>query len=141
MLVTLLRFLLGWLFTLVMSIIACLGLLFGPLGAKAAWLMFCRAWAVWALRIVKVHIEIVWREDLFGPAVLVSNNQALIDVVFLPAIFPKRVKWVAKRELLKVPFWGWAFSGGAVFNDPKDPRSAAERIERGIAGLPTDWSI
>lgn len=38
--------------------------------------------------------------------VLVSNHQALIDIIILYGLF-KHFKWVAKNALLRVPFVGW----------------------------------
>lgn len=38
--------------------------------------------------------------------VLVSNHQALLDIIVIYTLF-KHFKWVAKNSLLKVPFVGW----------------------------------
>lgn len=132
----------GWVWTMFMSVMACvLGILFGRRGLRWAWLGLCRPWATGAIGMVGVKPEIWGRENLVGPAIFACNHQSLIDVVLLPALLPRRLKWVAKRELLRVPFWGWAFQGGAVFIDRSNPKEAMERIQRGIEDLPADWSI
>ncbi len=38
--------------------------------------------------------------------VLVSNHQALLDIIVIYTLF-KHFKWVAKNSLLKIPFVGW----------------------------------
>lgn len=142
MFMTVLRNALGWMFTLFMSGLACaMGILLWGVGLRLGWLALCKPWAVGSLRIVKVNIEITGEEHLAGPAIFASNHQAMIDVVFLPALLPKTLKWVAKRELIRIPLWGWAFSAGAVFIDRSDPHKAWQDIEAGLQGLPRGWSI
>jgi 1-acyl-sn-glycerol-3-phosphate acyltransferase len=137
---TFVRFLAGWAYTLIMSTLACVFMLL--LGPSRGWLLICRPWACGSLWIVGVKLEIVGAEHLKGPAVFVSNHQSLIDVVFLPAILPRTVRWVAKRELQWVPLWGWAFArGGAVLIDRNNPRSAIFNIREGLKRLPKGWSV
>lgn len=111
-------------------------------GGERGWIWLCRFWARGTLWIVGVRIVIVGKEFLKGPAVFVSNHQSLIDAVFVPAIMPKTVKFVAKRELGKIPFWGWAFAkGGAVLINRKDPRGAIVAIGDALKYIRPNWSI
>ncbi|WP_206955834.1 lysophospholipid acyltransferase family protein [Trinickia acidisoli] len=43
-----------------------------------------------------------------GPAVLLSKHQSAWETVAFPAIMPRPLCYVFKRELLYVPFFGWA---------------------------------
>ena len=134
------RFLLGWLYTMFWSGLACLIALLGM--PRLSWLICCRPWGRGALKIIQTQLDVVGNENLVGPAIFVSNHQSLIDVVFLPALMPKKIKWVAKKELMRVPVWGWAFgAGGAIFIDRKDPKGAMAAISEGISKLPPDWSV
>jgi 1-acyl-sn-glycerol-3-phosphate acyltransferase len=138
--VTFLRYLAAWLFTLVASTWACLAMvLFGP---KRGWLLSCHFWARNTLKIVGVRLNIEGVENLRGPALFISNHQSLIDVVFLPAILPGTVRFVAKKELLFIPIWGWGFAlGGAVLIDRTKPREALKNMRRGLRRLPKGWSL
>jgi 1-acyl-sn-glycerol-3-phosphate acyltransferase len=43
-----------------------------------------------------------------GPAVLLAKHQSAWETIALPAIMPRPLCFVFKRELLYVPFFGWA---------------------------------
>ena len=92
--------------------------------------------------MVGVKLKIEGVENLKGPAVFISNHQSLIDVVFMPAILPPEVKFVAKRELLLIPFWGWGFAaGGAILIDRSKPRRAMADMTTGVRKMPKGWSV
>ena len=134
------RYLVAWVYTLVISVCSCLlCILIGP---SRMWTLMARPWGRGTLFLLGVKLQIEGAENLRGPAVFVSNHQSLIDVVFMPAILPKTVRFVAKRELLLIPFWGWAFAaGGAVLIDRSRPRQAIEAMRRGLRRLPQGWSL
>lgn len=137
---TFLRFVVAWTYTLVMSAAAYIFMVI--LGPKRGWLLICRRWARGALWLVGVKVKIEGVENLAGPAVFVSNHRSLIDVVVLPAILPATMRWVAKRELQKIPVWGWAFArGGAVLIDRGNPRTAMLGIREALKTLPAGWSM
>jgi 1-acyl-sn-glycerol-3-phosphate acyltransferase len=132
------RFLLAWVYTLLVAGTCCL-FLFVP---RWAWLTFCRPWARGSLWIVGVNLEVDRKDRLRGPAVFISNHQSLIDVVFMPAILPRTIKFVAKKELRRIPLWGWAFAaGGGLMIDRSDPRGAIAAIRDGLQRVPPDWSV
>ena len=137
----LLRFLrtgIAVLYTLVVTFVACC-LIFRP---RYMWLTTCSPWARGTLWLGGIHLDVEGRENLAGPAVFVSNHQSMIETVFLPALLPRTVKFVAKKELEHIPLWGWAFaSGGAIMIDRKDPQGAVHSIREGVKTLPAGWSV
>jgi 1-acyl-sn-glycerol-3-phosphate acyltransferase len=74
-----------------------------------------------------------------GGAVLVSNHQSLVDIPLLIFAFRRPVRFLAKRELKKVPLLGKAMAAaGNLFverGDPQDARrmfqEATERLSAG----------
>lgn len=74
-----------------------------------------------------------------GGAILVSNHQSLVDIPLFLSVFPKPVKFLAKRELGEIPLFGKAMGyAGNLFIDRDDPRDAvhlmreaARRIAKG----------
>jgi len=72
------------------------------------------AWAafvLWWLRLTcKIETEVQGRENLPDqPAVVLCQHQSTWETLFLTQVFRPQV-WVLKRELLWVPFFGWAIA-------------------------------
>jgi len=70
---------------------------------------WCRA----TLNVVRVlngiRYQIEGLENLpHGPAVLLSKHQSAWETLAFPALMPRPLCYVFKRELLLVPFFGWA---------------------------------
>ncbi len=99
------------LYTAVLSIFAALSAAAGqPRGV--AWIG--RYWARMILRTAGIKIEFHGLENIehVSSFVLVANHQSLIDILALLAYFPRPVRFVAKRELLKIPLFGYALQHG-----------------------------
>ena len=43
-----------------------------------------------------------------GPQIIACNHQSFFDILAVMAVVPVRVRFVAKKELFRVPFFGWA---------------------------------
>lgn len=139
-LVTFVRYLLAWFNSLAWSATGC-ALVF-IVGPSLAWIIVHVGWARTTLWILGIRIDLHGAHHLDQPAVFISNHQSIIDVVALPAILPARVRFIAKRELVFIPFWGWIFGiGGAVLINRKASRSAIESIRQGLRRLPANWSV
>ena len=60
--------------------------------------------------IGKVSYTVVGKENLVNtPAIIASNHQSMWETVSFAAIFPQHV-WILKREVLKIPVFGWTVS-------------------------------
>jgi 1-acyl-sn-glycerol-3-phosphate acyltransferase len=64
-----------------------------------------------------------------GGAILAANHQSLVDIpLFLTAI-PREVRFLAKRELGRIPLFGYAMvAAGNLFIDREDPRDAVHLV-------------
>ncbi|AOK30551.1 MULTISPECIES: lysophospholipid acyltransferase family protein [Burkholderia] len=66
-----------------------------------------------------------------GPAVLLSKHQSAWETIALPALMPKPLCFVLKRELLYVPFFGWALGMlQMVYINRKDGKHAFDSVIR-----------
>lgn len=66
-----------------------------------------------------------------GGVVLVANHQSLVDIPLLLAAFPREIHFIAKRELGRIPLFGWAMTAaGNLFVDREDPRDAVHMIRQ-----------
>jgi 1-acyl-sn-glycerol-3-phosphate acyltransferase len=62
-----------------------------------------------------------------GPAVFVANHVSFVDIWVLVALLPGTVRFLAKRELLHVPVFGWAMrSAGHIPIDRKNRKAAVD---------------
>ncbi|PXW24370.1 lysophospholipid acyltransferase family protein [Paraburkholderia caballeronis] len=66
-----------------------------------------------------------------GPAVMLSKHQSAWETLAFPALMPKPLCYVFKRELLYVPFFGWALGMlKMVHIDRKAGKYAFESVTR-----------
>lgn len=92
-----------------------------------------RRWARLVLRLagVRVRIEGLERVDWSEPMVIVANHQSWFDVFALVAFLPGRTRFVAKKELGRIPIFGPAWKAcGHVSLDREDLTSAVQSLER-----------
>jgi 1-acyl-sn-glycerol-3-phosphate acyltransferase len=93
----------------------------------------CAGWlrcAMWGLRVI---CGIRWRiqglehlpqGDKEG-AVLLCKHQSTLETLLLPTIMPHPLAYVFKRELLYVPFFGWAMARMDMIHIDRSKRSEA----------------
>jgi 1-acyl-sn-glycerol-3-phosphate acyltransferase len=101
-----------------------------------------RMWIGWIFHAcgVRVQAEGLANVDRTKSYVFMSNHQSVLDIGALVLTLPVSWRFVAKRELTWIPFFGWALglSDQIVIdrgNRAKAVRSlarAAERIRRGV---------
>lgn len=93
--------------TAVMITIAVVSSLFTRSARWQEWMY--RKWAAMVLGIVGARVRVTGAERLDPSAnyVVVSNHLSLMDTPLLLGWLPVPFKFLAKRELLKVPFIGW----------------------------------
>jgi len=101
-----------------------------------------RTWLSWIFRTcgVRVIAEGLERIDRTQSYVFMSNHQSVLDIGALVGTLPVSWRFVAKRELTWVPFFGWALglSDQIVIDRGDRAKSvqslsrAAERVRRGV---------
>lgn len=66
---------------------------------------------MWVIRVVLgIRYTVIGRENMPpGPAVILSKHQSAWETIALQQIFPP-LCFVLKRELLRVPFFGWGLA-------------------------------
>jgi 1-acyl-sn-glycerol-3-phosphate acyltransferase len=98
---------------------------------------FARSWAVlnlWLLRhICKLTYTVDGLENITNQGVVVlCKHQSTWDTMILQVILPP-VRWVLKRELLRVPFFGWglAMMKPIAIDRSAGRKAVAQLIEQG----------
>jgi 1-acyl-sn-glycerol-3-phosphate acyltransferase len=80
---------------------------------------------------VELAVEGAERVDWKKASVVVANHQSWFDVFVLVAALPGRVRFVAKKELARIPIFGRAWRMcGHISIDRDDRRSAIESLDR-----------
>ena len=89
-------------------------------------------WAPVILFICDVKLVITGKENLpRTSAIYISNHESLLDIPAIFAAIPNNLFFIAKKELKKVPFMGWAMQmGGMIFIDRKNKEQAKKDMFR-----------
>ena len=91
-----------------------------------------RDWSKWILAAAGTPVDLNGADRIpSGPVVYASNHSSMFDIWALSAALPGSVRFVAKAELTRIPFFGWAMlSGGHVSIDRSNRARAFEAYER-----------
>ncbi|GAB4373298.1 MAG: lysophospholipid acyltransferase family protein [Deltaproteobacteria bacterium] len=138
-------FLLGAL-TLVMGVPAILvALLLPGRAAKGRWFrIVSKSYSRIALSLFGIRLAMRGRDrvDPARPYIFMSNHVSHADSPALALTIPHPLHWVFKKELGKIPVFGWVLrSGGQVMVDRSSPEKAREALAEAMAGLSGNNSI
>lgn len=74
--------------------------------------------------------------------VVTPNHQSNADILALLRMLPTPYRWVIKRELVKIPVFGWGLARtGAVSIDRSNTAQAVERLRKSVDKLKGGWSL
>jgi len=116
--------------------------IFDPDGKRVYRIGRLWSWIILRLAGVSLRVSGLDQIDPYQPYVFIANHQSNIDIpVLIQSLIAHQLRWIAKKELLWVPFFGWAlWASKHIPVDRKDPRSAVkslrkarERIRAGIS--------
>ena len=80
-----------------------------------------------------VNYRIIGRENIptDTPFVVMSNHESAWETIVLQPLFPP-LSTILKKELLKIPFFGWALAAlEPVAIDRENPREAMKKVNEG----------
>ncbi len=135
------RYALIALYTVFWASVACVEALFGRGGEGGV--RAGRNWARWILWTSRVAVEVEGLENIAPDRsyVVMPNHQSAFDITAIAATLPLSWRFVAKRELTWIPFFGWGLVAAGHFvidrrNNERSVRSlrrAAERVQLGTS--------
>lgn len=100
---------------------------------KGAYDWVHRQWSRTVLRTAGVQVQVSGLEKVEpgGAQIFVSNHQSMFDIWALFATLPVSLRFIAKKELARIPVFAHAMRyAGHVFIDRKDRVQAAEAMRR-----------
>ena len=108
----------------------------------------CTMWtraAIWGARaIVGIQWKVEGWENLpDAPVILLPKHQSSWETFWLPSYLPRDLTFVYKRELNRLPFFGWAISSTEMISiDRSKGQDAFEQVvEQGTDRLARGWWI
>lgn len=136
------RYLMIALYTIFWGLVACIVGLVDRSGEGILWIG--RRWVSWILATCQIEVDCEGLEhvDPKQPFVFMSNHQSVIDTAAIVSTLPVSWRFVAKRELLWIPFFGWALGiGGHVIVDRKDRERAVKSLKRAASRIRGGTSV
>src|SRR5271154_4199230 len=100
-------------------------------------LKLARGWARLILAVSGVRVRVLHDErPAEGPSfVVAANHESFYDILVLLAVLPMSVRFLAKRNLFRLPFLGWSIAAAGFIPVDRQTRSrsfalAAEALAR-----------
>ncbi|KIK64758.1 hypothetical protein GYMLUDRAFT_39718 [Collybiopsis luxurians FD-317 M1] len=92
--------------------------------------VIARAFYALAGSVLDINIEVEGEEHLrTKPAVLLSNHQSMLDILFVGRLMPKRTSIMAKKSLQFTPLGPFMIMSGAVFIDRGNNARAVRSLD------------
>ncbi|MCX7635542.1 MAG: 1-acyl-sn-glycerol-3-phosphate acyltransferase [Syntrophales bacterium] len=91
-----------------------------------------RIWAKILLKIAGVQVTVSGTENVLldRPQIFMSNHQSDFDILIVLAFIPGQFRWIAKKELFRIPVFGKAMrNAGYIEIDRQDHQRAMQSIE------------
>lgn len=129
-------------YTVVLSTVSVLGSVFGGHGR---WEHGCvRLWAWLILKTSRIRVRVEGLEHLSsqGTVIFCVNHPSAMDIPILLASLPVPFRFVAKRELFRLPFLGWYLRrAGHIAVERGRPREALRGFEEAAARVRSGSSV
>lgn len=130
------------LYTILWGVVGCALGLVDRSGEGVLWV--ARHWISWILATCRIEIEARGLEhvDPSRSYVFMSNHQSVIDTAAIVATLGVPWRFVAKRELVWIPFFGWALGlGGHVIIDRGRHERAVASLKRAAARIRSGTNV
>jgi len=85
---------------------------------------------IWGTRVfLGIRVQVKGMEHLpqgeTSPAILLSKHQSTLETLLLPTLMPHPLAFVFKRELLRIPFFGWSMARLDMIHIDRESRAKA----------------
>ncbi len=142
MLLTLFKAFIVIIFTVLSSLLAILSIPFDPKGR--VYHGIAHTWGKFVLWIfgVKVIVKGLENIDTSKHYVYVSNHASMFDIPAVLAVIPDQIRLVLKKELTRIPIWGWALKiGHYITIDRANAKDAMESLDRAAEKIRAGASV
>lgn len=130
------KLLLIFLVTLPASLVAIFLGPFDPLGKRSYNISRLWTWSILRICGIRIKVNGLARLEPQRPYIFMANHQSNIDIpVLVQSLSPFQLRWIAKKELLLVPFFGWAMWASKHIVVDRANRSGAMASLRKAGGM------
>ena len=101
-------------------------------------------WAKFLLLICNIKVKVIGKENLLHgkPQIFMANHQSDFDILIALAYIPVQFRWIAKKELFNIPFFGAAMrSAGYIEIDRHNQEKALQSIDEAALRIRKGKSI
>lgn len=99
-------------------------------------------WLITTWSGVKVRVEGLERLDRTKPYIFVANHQSQFDIFVLDGFLDIDFRWLAKKELFRLPFFGWAMLlAGSIPVDRSHGRKALKSLDQAAKRIAAGASV
>lgn len=105
---------------------------------------FVHFWAVTIIRLICVPVRVLGLENLDGveAAVLAANHQSLMDIFLVLGFVPRRVIFLAKKQIKWIPLFGLLILMlGHILVDRSNPKRSLRSVEKCMRAVRAGRSI
>lgn len=129
-------------YTVIAGTAACLVALFDRKGEITLWIT--RTWIAAILGTCGIRVEVEGIEHIAPdqPQIFMSNHQSVFDIAAIIETLPVSFRFVAKKELTRIPFFGWGLvAAGHIIVDRKDRERAVASLKKGAEQIRTGTNV
>lgn len=93
--------------------------------------LFARFWGRLGITMAAIKLTVSGENYIpDGPIIVMSNHASNFDILAMQGYFPRPLSWIAKKELFKIPVFGWSMRrGGYIPLDRGDGRKALKSMD------------
>jgi 1-acyl-sn-glycerol-3-phosphate acyltransferase len=94
-------------------------------------------WAQFTMKIIGIELDVQGRENIpKEQCVFIGNHSSILDIIILLFTIDKKMGFIAKKEILKMPIIGyWLKKSKCVPLDRENPRAAIASINQAINNI------
>jgi 1-acyl-sn-glycerol-3-phosphate acyltransferase len=118
-------------YTILLSLTAGIGLLFKEGDKK--YFFFARHWARFTLKVFGIKVNMLGLEKISNSEglIYVANHASMFDIWVLQANLPGQLRFIGKKEINKIPIFGWIWKySGNIPIDRKNPKAFLRSLQR-----------
>lgn len=99
-------------------------------------------WLITTWSGISVRVEGLERLDRSKPYIFVANHQSQFDIFVLDGFLDIDFRWLAKKELFRLPFFGWAMLlAGSIPVDRSHGRKALKSLDEAAKRIAAGASV
>jgi 1-acyl-sn-glycerol-3-phosphate acyltransferase len=88
-------------------------------------------WNKVMLKLMGADVEVVGKPDDRAQLFLM-NHQGIVDIITLEALLDRNLRWVAKKELFEVPWFGKLLSSGEMISVDREDRRGLIKLMKDV---------